>query len=160
MFSGSYSGTNLFQTAAHEFGHSLGLSHSDVGGALMAPFYVGYKPYMTLHEDDIRAIQHLYGEVENEANTEAPTVGSPDDTLDICAASDGTIDTFFGTADGQYYAFKGQHYYKMTDSAVADGYPKLIAEDWPGLPNYIDAGTIGTIIQLQCAPRRLWPWCN
>lgn len=50
-------GTNLFQVAAHAFGHSLGLSHSDVKSALMAPFYSGYQAHLSLDNDDITAIQ-------------------------------------------------------------------------------------------------------
>lgn len=45
---------NFALIAAHEFGHSLGLSHSDVRSALMAPFYRGYDPVFRLDSDDIQ----------------------------------------------------------------------------------------------------------
>lgn len=53
----SFSGTSLLQSAAHELGHSLGLSHTSIKSALMAPFYRGYQPTVTLDTDDIEGIQ-------------------------------------------------------------------------------------------------------
>ena len=55
------SGTNLLWVGVHEFGHSLGLQHSNVQGAVMYPYYTGYVPNMELHSDDIAGIQSLYG---------------------------------------------------------------------------------------------------
>ncbi|XP_005038269.1 PREDICTED: matrilysin [Ficedula albicollis] len=53
---------NLFLVAAHEFGHSLGLGHSDVQGALMYPIYSYQNPEtFRLPADDRRRIQSLYG---------------------------------------------------------------------------------------------------
>ena len=66
----TYSGTNLLQTAAHEFGHSLGLAHSNHNKALMSPFYRGYQANVTLDKDDIIAIQTLYGEKTKKENLE------------------------------------------------------------------------------------------
>ncbi|XP_031341038.1 matrix metalloproteinase-2-like, partial [Photinus pyralis] len=56
-------GTSLFHVAAHEFGHSLGLSHSSVEGALMFPWYQGMQNGFNyeLPEDDRLGIQTLYG---------------------------------------------------------------------------------------------------
>ena len=54
-------GTSFLVTAAHELGHSLGLHHSNVFTALMAPFYRSYPETFKLPDDDIRAIRALYG---------------------------------------------------------------------------------------------------
>uniref|UniRef100_A0A7N6B4Q4 interstitial collagenase n=1 Tax=Anabas testudineus TaxID=64144 RepID=A0A7N6B4Q4_ANATE len=53
----------LFVVAAHEFGHSLGLSHSDDPGALMYPLYSYRNPdTFVLPRDDVNGIQSLYEE--------------------------------------------------------------------------------------------------
>lgn len=64
VFSIMFSGTNLFYLAAHEFGHSLGLSHSKDPSALMNPVYRKFDPSVLLHQDDITGIQYLYGNSE------------------------------------------------------------------------------------------------
>lgn len=53
---------SVFAVAIHEFGHSLGLSHSSVEGSLMYPWYSMEIPAdARLPTDDRVAIQHLYG---------------------------------------------------------------------------------------------------
>lgn len=146
---GSPRGTNLFQVAAHEFGHSLGLSHSDVRSALMAPFYRGFEPVFKLDSDDVLAIQALYGKRTTKPSqgkdakpaiipktTKRPPIATgPKRPNDDSLCKDTKIDTIFSTADEQTYVFKGNKYYKLTANAVAEGYPKLISQGWPGLPS-------------------------
>lgn len=50
---------DLTTVVAHEAGHLIGLEHSQVQGAQMAPVYAGPKRF--LEQDDIRRAQQLYG---------------------------------------------------------------------------------------------------
>jgi hypothetical protein len=53
------SGTDLYSVMLHEFGHALGLEHSQVPGAVMQPSYGGVRTGLT--PDDVAGIQALYG---------------------------------------------------------------------------------------------------
>ncbi|VVC43446.1 Hypothetical protein CINCED_3A002822 [Cinara cedri] len=151
---GSFKGTNLFQVAAHEFGHSLGLSHSDVRSALMAPFYRGYDPSFSLDSDDVEAIQALYGastsaEEAPDSDDDSTSQGSGKKTTtqeppgtdgsDAELCTDTKVDTLFNSAAGETFVFKGDYYWKLTDDGLAQGFPKSIAGTWSGLPGNIDA---------------------
>merc|ERR1719295_964650 len=141
----SFKGTNLKQTIVHELGHSLGLSHSDKREAVMAPFYRGWDPHLKLSNDDVKAIQSLYGRKRSGSPSSSIPKASPvvprfEPTFNndnICANP--TIDAIFLTADRSTYVFKGDSYWKLTRDSVADGYPRKIAQDWRGLPSNIDA---------------------
>ena len=56
-----FSGLSFYAVAVHEFGHSLGLSHSSVEGAIMFPYYQAVTDNYTLSPDDITGIQAIYG---------------------------------------------------------------------------------------------------
>ncbi|CAG5121180.1 unnamed protein product, partial [Candidula unifasciata] len=128
------SGVNMLQVAAHEFGHSLGLSHSDVSTAIMAPFYRGYKRDFRLDPDDIGAIQELY-EMEKIPPTRA---GGPILTIPkIC--TDSKIDAITMNSDGYTYIFRGTQYYRLNSYGIDEGYPKEIDQDWKGITGPIDS---------------------
>jgi hypothetical protein len=71
---GCSSGAYIEDVATHEFGHALGLSHSNVGDATMYPTY-SYcsQEFRTLAADDIAGVQSLYGAVSGTTNA-VPTV--------------------------------------------------------------------------------------
>lgn len=181
---GSSRGTNLFQVAAHEFGHSLGLSHSDVRSALMAPFYRGFDPVFRLDSDDIQVsgglfshfspifwhckgskwdnahtfiqgIQALYGRktttgFDSDSGSQPrpafPRPSRPTEDNELC--SDPKVDAMFNTADGNTYAFKGSNYYKLTESAVAEGYVSSSPEN---LMSIIGIAGVNPYISLEIA---------
>lgn len=63
-------GYNLLAVAAHELGHSLGLSHSRDPSAIMYPNYRSRSSTQySLSRDDVLGIQSLYGEDPNQMDS-------------------------------------------------------------------------------------------
>ncbi|GAA4397034.1 hypothetical protein GCM10023187_05850 [Nibrella viscosa] len=68
-------GTDFLTVAIHEIGHSLGLDHSAVTGAIMFAFYGG--PKQNLHSDDIAGISSIYGARTAKATLSDTSVATP-----------------------------------------------------------------------------------
>ena len=110
----NWSNSYLMRVAVHEFGHSLGLDHSDIESAVMFPF-LNDKEHVTLHQDDILAIQELYG----------PKSICNNDYIDAIWTDENNITTF---------VFKGKNDCILTQESFPNGYPREISKDGPGLP--------------------------
>nr|XP_020667508.1 interstitial collagenase-like isoform X1 [Pogona vitticeps] len=125
-------GRNLFLVAAHEFGHSLGLSHSTDPGALMYPTYSYTEPNLfRLPQDDIDGIQTVYGKLDSPVQPTGPTTPKacdPRTTFDAIA-----------TFRGEMMFFKGRHFWRRHPQLV-DVELFFISLFWPNLPSSIDAG--------------------
>ena len=73
--SGGAQPIDLVTVAAHEIGHSLGLDHSTVSGALMNAVYTGSHRYLA--QDDIDAIRSIYGNPMSIAGSNLVCSSSP-----------------------------------------------------------------------------------
>ncbi|KAH0625164.1 hypothetical protein JD844_033338 [Phrynosoma platyrhinos] len=137
LWTKSSTGTNLFIVAAHEFGHSLGLQHSNVLEALMFPTYQAGDPQkIRLHRDDIEGIQHLYGppEEENEESEDPTLVNDPmlADSCDPHLAFDAVV-----SLRGETIFFKNR--YEKAKNAMEKDYPRKIIADFYEVGPAVDA---------------------
>ncbi|XP_059208089.1 uncharacterized protein LOC131986967 [Centropristis striata] len=137
----SDTGYVLFMVAAHEFGHSLGLFHSNDPGALMYPWYSYRDPdTFVLPRDDVEGIQSLYGgNTDEKKNSEEENSGEdpePPTTPDACD-SNMVLDAV-ATLRGETLFFKDSFFWR---SFPQSNTPEqgLIAAFWPDAPNNIDA---------------------
>ncbi|CAL8266910.1 unnamed protein product [Merluccius merluccius] len=120
-------GNVLFLVAAHEFGHSLGLSHSNDPGALMYPLYSYNNPdTYQLPRDDVIGIQSLYGQKDP---TPPTTPNACDSTMVLDAVT---------TLRGEMLFFKGRFVWRKNPQ-IHRPQQSLITNDWPQAPTNIDA---------------------
>ncbi|XP_063801353.1 72 kDa type IV collagenase [Pseudophryne corroboree] len=135
-------GYSLFLVAAHEFGHALGLEHSDDPGALMAPIYTYIKNFR-LSQDDVSGIQELYGEGSESKPGPGPGPGpGPSPTLGPVTPELCTKDIVFDGITqirGEIFFFKDRFIWRSVNRRSRPSGPLLVATFWPEVPERIDA---------------------
>uniref|UniRef100_A0A670YYG0 72 kDa type IV collagenase n=3 Tax=Pseudonaja textilis TaxID=8673 RepID=A0A670YYG0_PSETE len=127
-------GYSLFLVAAHEFGHAMGLEHSEDPGALMAPIYT-YTKHFRLSQDDVQGIQQLYGGSTDVGPGPKPTLGPV--TPELCG-QDLVFDAV-AQMRGEIFFFKDRFFWRTANERSRPTGPLLIAVFWTDLPEKIDA---------------------
>ncbi|RXG58685.1 Matrix metalloproteinase-14 [Armadillidium vulgare] len=108
----------------------------------MSPFYFTSQGNFSLHNDDIRAIQSLYGEKtvrDKTPSASKPKVRSKPTDSDSNLCRDGSIDAIVTINNNKTYVFKGENLWMLNDDGIEKGYPKSISKEFPGLLPNIDA---------------------
>jgi len=136
-------GVDLLSVAVHEFGHALGLGHSDNKNSIMYPTYAG-KRYK-LKPDDINGIEMLYGKRGN--LVQEPTYLDRNENVkpsvrsiapDLC--ENFRIDAADCNTLGECFFFRDDYIWRINnDTSLYPGYPKMISDIFPGLSGKIDA---------------------
>ncbi|XP_071756917.1 collagenase 3-like [Centroberyx gerrardi] len=131
----SNTGSVLFLVAAHEFGHSLGLGHSEDPGALMYHLYSFRNPdTFVLPQDDVNGIQSLYGpNPDEDPYVPGPTPPTTPDACDPNMVLDAVT-----TLRGEMLFFKDSFFWRSYPQSTT---PQLsrIRSFWPSAPANIDA---------------------
>uniref|UniRef100_A0A8C5PJG1 72 kDa type IV collagenase n=1 Tax=Leptobrachium leishanense TaxID=445787 RepID=A0A8C5PJG1_9ANUR len=129
-------GYSLFLVAAHEFGHALGLEHSDDPGALMAPIYTFTKNFR-LSQDDVNGIQELYGQGDKDKPGPGPVPTFGPVTPELCN-KDIVFDAV-AQIRGEIFFFKDRVIWRAQNIGARPTGPMLKGIFWSDLPDRIDA---------------------
>uniref|UniRef100_S4RCQ8 72 kDa type IV collagenase n=1 Tax=Petromyzon marinus TaxID=7757 RepID=S4RCQ8_PETMA len=138
-------GYSLYLVAAHEFGHALGLEHSQEEEALMFPTYK-FTRDNPLTPDDIAGIQYLYGEGKGGKPSQptkapvAPPTQAPDTgpKYEVCKDVKVKFDAI-AQINGQVYFFKNKMHMRVTHPGSRAGRPRWNTDVWEGLPERVEA---------------------
>ncbi|XP_039351652.1 stromelysin-1-like [Mauremys reevesii] len=133
-------GFNLFLVAAHEFGHSLGLHHSNVLGSLMYPAYLQTETRnYRLPEDDVDGIQTLYGPpISTELPASTPPTETPTETSTTGICDPHVTFDAITTLRGEIMFFKDRYIWRKSPYFPGIEHD-LISSFWPALPSGFQA---------------------